>query len=189
MTIIVERLSIPGLLLVRTKKFSDARGFFSETYNARDLAAHNFDRPFVQDNHSYSVVRGTVRGLHFQRPPDAQDKLIRVLRGSIFDVVVDIRVGSPTFGKHFAIELSAENWAQLLVPVGLAHGFCTLTGDVEVLYKATSFYSPAADDGIQWQDPELQIPWPAFAGAELSKKDQSLPKLAEIQSPFVFDAP
>jgi dTDP-4-dehydrorhamnose 3,5-epimerase len=183
----VERLSIPGLLLVHTRKFSDSRGFFSETYNARDLAAHGFTRPFVQDNHSYSVLRGTVRGLHFQRPPHAQDKLIRVLRGSIFDVVVDIRDGSPTFGQHLAVELSAENWAQLLVPVGLAHGFCTLTNDVEVLYKATSFYSAEADAGIQWKDPALQISWPPFAGAEMSAKDQSLPKLAEIHSPFVFE--
>jgi dTDP-4-dehydrorhamnose 3,5-epimerase len=187
MAIMVEQLSIPGVLLVHTKKYSDSRGFFSETYNARDLAAHSFNRPFVQDNHSYSALRGTVRGLHFQRPPDAQDKLIRVLRGSIFDVVVDIRDGSPTFGKHIVIELSAENWAQLLVPVGLAHGFCTLTSDVEILYKTTAYYSPATDTGIQWQDPALQIPWPSFAGAELSSKDQLLPKLAEIRSPFAFE--
>ena len=183
----VEALSLPGLLLVTPKKFADSRGFFSETYNARDLRAAGFDLPFVQDNHSLSAARGTVRGLHFQAPPHAQDKLIRVVRGRILDVAVDIRVGSPTYGRHAAVELSAENWKQLLVPAGFAHGFCTLEPDTEVIYKVTSLYAPSADMGFRWNDPQLAIPWPEFAGAELSGKDAALPFFAERPSPFVYN--
>jgi dTDP-4-dehydrorhamnose 3,5-epimerase len=186
MAALVQPLPLSGLLLVTPQKFADARGFFSETYNSADLKSAGFSTPFVQDNHSLSATKGTVRGLHFQAPPHAQDKLIRVVRGRIFDVAVDIRVGSPTFGRYEAVELSAENWKQLLVPVGFAHGFCTMEPDTEVIYKVTSFYAPSADLGFRWNDPALAISWPDFAGTELSAKDAKLPLFAERPSPFVY---
>jgi dTDP-4-dehydrorhamnose 3,5-epimerase len=188
MTITVERLLPSGLLLIEPTKFGDARGFFSETFNVRDLAAVGVDTLFVQDNHSLSALRGTIRGLHFQAPPHAQDKLVRVVRGSVLDVAVDLRKGSPTFGQHAAVELSAKNWKQLLVPVGFAHAFCTLEPDTEVIYKVSALYSPQSDMGIAWNDPALGIAWPDFAGAELSAKDAKLPPLAEIESPFDYRA-
>jgi len=188
MAITVEHLPLGGLLLITPRKFGDERGFFSETFSAKDLAQAGFSTPFVQDNQSLSREAGTVRGLHFQSPPDAQDKLVRVTRGSILDVAVDIRKGSPTFGRHVAVELSAANWRQLLVPKGFAHGFCTLEPDTEVLYKVTDFYAPQSDGGILWNDPALTIPWPDFAGSGLSAKDAVLPRLAEIDSPFVYRA-
>lgn len=184
MAIQAERLPLSGLLLIDAKKFADERGFFSETYSARDLAAAGFGRDFVQDNHSLSVKAGTVRGLHFQAPPDAQDKLVRVIRGSILDVAVDLRKSSPTFGAHVAVELSERNWKQLLVPKGFAHGFCTLEPNTEVIYKVSALYAPQSDRGILWNDPALGIAWPAFAGAELSAKDAKLPPLAACDNPF-----
>ena len=175
-------------MLIEPKKFGDSRGYFSETYNAGDLVKAGFSHPFVQDNQSLSAKRGTVRGLHFQAPPHAQDKLIRVTRGSILDVAVDIRKASPSFGRHVAVELSAANWKQLLIPKGFAHGFCTLESDTEVLYKVTDFYAPQSDGGILWNDPALDIAWPDFAGSELSPKDSALPPLADLDSPFHFSA-
>jgi dTDP-4-dehydrorhamnose 3,5-epimerase len=186
MPITLERLALSGLFLIEPKRFSDDRGFLCETFNAQDLAKAGFAVPFVQDNHTLSVKSGTVRGLHFQTPPHAQDKLIRVIRGSILDVAV--RRGSPTFGQHIAKELSAANWKQLLVPAGFAHGFCTLEPNTEVIYKVTAHYAPHSDMGILWNDPELAIPWPSFAGAELSAKDAVLPLISEIESPFTFDS-
>lgn len=177
---------IPGPVLMTPKRFGDARGFFSETYNARTLAEIGITVPFVQDNHSLSAARGTVRGLHFQTPPFAQDKLVRVTHGSILDVAVDIRKGSPTYGKHVAVELSAGNWRQMFVPIGFAHGFCTLEPNTEVLYKVTNFYSAACDKGIRWNDPSLAIAWPDFAGATLSAKDAALPDVAALASPFEY---
>ncbi|MFO1187813.1 MAG: dTDP-4-dehydrorhamnose 3,5-epimerase [Alphaproteobacteria bacterium] len=184
MNLEVRQLDIPGLLLLTPKRFGDARGFFSETFNAQSFRNIGIDCVFVQDNHSLSAEPGTVRGLHFQRPPHAQAKLIRVSRGAIFDVAVDIRRGSPTYGKWSGVELSAENWSQLFVPPGFAHGFCTLTPNTEVLYKVDALYAPESDAGILWRDPELAINWPSFAGKQVSAKDADLPRLADITSPF-----
>lgn len=182
----VTRLAIPDVLLITPARHGDARGFFSETYNARTLAAAGFDIAFVQDNHSCSGRRGTVRGLHFQAPPHAQDKLIRVTRGAVYDVAVDIRRGSPTYGRHVAAELSAENWSQLLVPKGFAHGFITLTETAEVLYKVTEYYAPAAEQGLLWNDPAMGIGWPiGREQAVINARDAAWPTLAELESPFM----
>ncbi len=175
---------LPGVLLVEADRFGDGRGFFSETYNRRQWAAAGIDVEFVQDNQSLSAARGTVRGLHWQAPPHAQAKLLRVTRGAILDVVVDVRRASPTFGRHLAVELSAENWRQLYVPEGFAHGFCTLTDAVEVIYKVSDYYAPEAEGGIAWDDPDLGISWPvARQDATLSAKDVLLPRLANADIP------
>lgn len=181
-------LNIPDVLLIEPKRFGDARGFFSEVYSRKAFADTGINMVFVQDNHSKSGPVGTVRGLHFQAPPHAQDKLIRVVRGSILDVAVDIRTGSPTFGKHVSAILSAENWRQMLVPAGFAHGFATLEPDTEVCYKVTDAYAPQCDGGIAWDDPALGIDWRIeSANATLSDKDRNHPKLADFDSPFVYD--
>lgn len=178
-------LEIPDVRLVRPKRFADARGFFSEVYNGPAFAARGIQITFVQDNHSLSAAVGTVRGLHFQTPPFAQDKLVRVTRGRILDVAVDIRTRSSTFGRHVAVELSAENWLQLLVPIGFAHGFCTLEPDTEVIYKVSAPYAPAHDAGCLWNDPDLAIDWPVrSADAVLSERDARLPRLRDMTSPF-----
>jgi dTDP-4-dehydrorhamnose 3,5-epimerase len=177
----LEALAIPDVKLVTPRIFRDARGFFSETWNERALAAAGIRARFVQDNHAFSTEAGTVRGLHFQREPMAQDKLVRVTRGAIYDVAVDIRRGSPTFGRHVGVVLSSENWAQLWIPKGFAHGYATLEPDTEVVYKVTEFYSPADDAGIRWDDPALGIAWPVDERrVVLSDKDMRLPLLAEI---------
>jgi dTDP-4-dehydrorhamnose 3,5-epimerase len=177
---------IAGPVLLSPKRFGDARGFFSETYNSRTVAPLIGDQRFVQDNHSLSVPAGTLRGLHFQIAPMGQGKLVRVVRGAILDVAVDIRRSSPTFGKHVAVILSAENWSQLWIPVGFAHGFCTLETDSEVLYKVTEFYSPDHDRGLAFDDPALAIDWPpAPHGYLLSAKDKTHPKLSDL--PACFD--
>ena len=183
-----KTLRIAGLLLLSPKRFGDARGFFSETYNFKALSGIGITANFVQDNHSRSAEQGTVRGLHFQRPPRAQAKLIRVVRGAIFDVVVDLRRGSPTWGQHLTAELSAENWQQLFVPEGFAHGFCTIRPNTEVLYKTSDYYAPETEGGILWNDPALAIPWPEFAGANLSTKDKTMPPFCSLETPFVFRA-
>jgi dTDP-4-dehydrorhamnose 3,5-epimerase len=181
----VERLAIPDVLLITPKKFGDDRGFFSETFNVKTFAAVGIRAPFVQDNHSLSGEVGTIRGLHFQTPPHAQAKLVRVPRGRILDVVVDIRRGSPTYGRHVSAELSAKNWAQLYVPVGFAHGFCTLEPDTEVIYKVDGYYAPANDAGIIWSDPDLGIPWPVKTGkAKTSDKDAKLPRFKDLPAIF-----
>ena len=183
---LVEDTAIPGVKIITPKKFGDRRGFFSETYNRRAAAEAGIHLEFVQDNHSLSADVGTIRGLHFQSAPFAQDKLVRAPRGRILDVAVDLRRSSPTFGRHVAVELSAENWRQLLVPVGFAHGFCTLEPDTEVFYKVTSYYSPAHDHGLAFDDPALGIAWPVDATkAILSDKDRRLPRLADC--PLYFD--
>jgi dTDP-4-dehydrorhamnose 3,5-epimerase len=183
----IQALAIPEIKLIEPSILRDERGFFSETFNARALAAAGVVEGFVQDNHSLSTQRGVVRGLHFQIPPHAQDKLIRVVRGSIFDVAVDIRAGSPTFGKHAAAVLSAENWSQLWVPKGFAHGFCTLEPNSEVVYKVTDYYAPECDRGLCWDDPQLGIAWPV-TGAEaiLSGKDKLHPPLADLPVYFRY---
>ena len=182
----VRSLAIPEVKLLVPRIFRDSRGFFSETYNARTLAdAAGIGESFVQDNHSMSVEKGVVRGLHFQIPPMAQDKLVRVARGAILDVAVDIRWGSPTYGQHVAQILSAANWRQMWVPRGFAHGFCTLEPYTEVIYKTTAGYSPAHDKGLRWNDSALGIDWPvAEVDAILSDKDKTQPLLAEIQGTF-----
>lgn len=184
----VEALAIPAVKLITPRIFRDERGFFSETYKAAELAAAGIAETFVQDNHSLSRAKGVVRGLHFQTAPMAQGKLVRVVRGAILDVAVDVRVGSPTFGQHVTAILSAENWAQLWVPVGFAHGFCTLEPDTEVIYKVTAPYAPECDRGLLWNDPALGIDWPVPAAeAVLSIKDRDNPRLGELPIYFNFD--
>ncbi|HTK36756.1 MAG TPA: dTDP-4-dehydrorhamnose 3,5-epimerase [Caulobacteraceae bacterium] len=185
MTVVTPQ-AIPDVLLIEPKRFGDERGFFSETYSAKVLTGAGFTSAFVQDNHSRSPKRGTVRGLHFQAPPFAQDKLLRVTRGAILDVAVDIRRGSPTYGKAVAVELSAENWRQLLVPKGFAHGFQTLTEDCEVLYKVTDYYAPEAEAGLLWSDPALGIVWPGLE-AVINDRDAAWPALAGFDSPFAYE--
>jgi dTDP-4-dehydrorhamnose 3,5-epimerase len=183
----ITPLDIPDLKLIEPKKFGDHRGFFSEVYSRRAFDAAGIVCDFVQDNHSLSAEAGTVRGLHLQTPPAAQAKLIRVIRGAILDVAVDIRVGSPWFGQHCAIELSAENWRQVFVPAGFAHGFCTLEPDTEVVYKVNAFYAPDCDRGILWNDPALGIDWRLGDRAPvLSAKDQTHPALKDFDSPFRY---
>lgn len=182
-----KKLPIEGPRLIAPARHGDARGFFSETWSRAAFAAIGIDCDFVQDNHSLSRVKGTVRGLHFQTPPFAQAKLVRVSRGAIFDVAVDIRKGSPTFGQHVAVELSAENWHQLFVPPGFAHGFCTLQPDTEVLYKVSAPYAPDHDKGILWNDKALAIDWPVGVDeAVVSDKDRAQPRLSELAPVFTW---
>ncbi len=181
-------LSIPAIKILRTVKHEDSRGYFSETYNRLRLHELGIDDEFVQDNHSFSAEMGTVRGLHFQSPPYAQAKLVRVVRGSIFDVAVDLRRSSPTYGKYVGTTLSASNRAQIYVPIGFAHGFMTLEPETEVAYKVNEFYAPSHDGGLRWNDPDLGIDWPSIVGeAALSKKDSDLPPLRSLTSPFDHD--
>ncbi|MGV7217459.1 dTDP-4-dehydrorhamnose 3,5-epimerase [Bradyrhizobium sp. UFLA05-112] len=181
MTVEIQSLAIPDVKLIRSPKLSDHRGFFSETWNKRALQEHGLDLDFVQDNHSFSAATGTVRGLHFQIPPRAQAKLVRVVRGVIFDVAVDIRANSPAYGRHVSAVISAETWSQLLVPAGFAHGFMTLEENTEVLYKVTDYYAPDCDRGILWSDPDLGIEWPLpLASAVLSDKDSRFPRLRDL---------
>src|SRR3712207_6008768 len=176
------------VILLNDRRFGDDRGWFAETYSERAMAALGIACHFVQDNHSYSKAVGTLRGLHFQRPPSAQAKLVRCLKGRIFDVAVDLRKGSPTYGRHVAVELSAENARQIFVPMGFAHGFVTLSPDTEVAYKVSAFYDPSADAGLRWNDPTIPIPWPLpDAGPVLSARDTALPLLDDFDSPFPYD--
>lgn len=178
----IEALAIADVKLLTPRIFRDVRGFFSETWSAREHLAHGLDLAWVQDNHAYSVPRGTLRGLHYQRAPMAQDKLVRVTRGAVFDVAVDIRPGSPTFGRHVSAVLSAQNWTQILVPKGFAHGYVTLEPDTEVIYKVTAPYAPEHDAGIAWDDPALGIAWPVpRAEIVLSDKDTRQPRLADAR--------
>lgn len=178
----VRELGLDGVLEIVPKQFGDSRGFFSETYNAERFAEHGITLEFVQDNHSLSRGEGVLRGLHYQIKPRAQDKLVRVSRGAIYDVAVDIRKGSPTFGKWVGTELSAEKWNQLLVPKGFAHGFVTLVPDTEVVYKVTDYYSRDHDRAIRYDDPEIGIDWPmAKSSIVLSEKDAAAPLLSEAE--------
>jgi dTDP-4-dehydrorhamnose 3,5-epimerase len=180
-----EDLELSGLKLVTPKKFGDERGFFSETHNEKTWANSGLNFDFVQDNHSLSRDVGTVRGLHFQTAPFAQDKLVRVVNGRILDVAVDLRRSSPTFGRHVAVELSKENWRQLFIPIGFAHGFVTLEPDTEVIYKVTNFYSPQHDCGVAWDDPDIGVDWPvAVENAVLSEKDRKWPRLRDVAEVF-----
>ena len=181
----IETLNIPAVKVLTPAKHGDRRGFFSETYNREALAEAGIDIEFAQDNHSLSAEKGTVRGLHFQAPPFAQDKLVRVVRGAVFDVAVDLRRGSPSYGRHVSAILSVEAWNQILAPVGFAHGFMTLEPDTEVVYKVSRRYAPDHDRGILWNDPALRIAWPLpEAEAVLSDKDRKQPLLADMETPF-----
>ena len=178
----IRPLALPEVLLITPIKHGDDRGFFSETFSSKRLADAGFKKAFVQDNHSLSGKRGILRGLHFQRPPRAQDKLVRVSRGAVFDVAVDIRKGSPTFGQWVGAELSAENWRQMLVPAGFAHGFLTLTDAAEVLYKVTDDYAPETEGGLAWDDPAIGIDWPLPASEILTNaRDGQWPTLSELE--------
>jgi dTDP-4-dehydrorhamnose 3,5-epimerase len=184
----IFKQAIADILLLKPKRFGDARGYFTETYNRRIWAGQGVDHDFVQDNFSLSATPGTVRGLHFQTGPSAQTKLVLVLRGAILDVAVDIRKGSPTYGKHVALEISAENGLQILVPRGFAHGLCTLEANTMVMYKVDAFYDQPREFGLAWDDPELGIAWPAVAGANLSEKDKLNPTLAALPDHFTYGA-
>jgi dTDP-4-dehydrorhamnose 3,5-epimerase len=184
----IRRLAIPDLFEIRPPRHGDHRGFFSEVWSAEALAAEGIDIAFVQDNHSYSAEAGVLRGLHYQEPPFAQAKLVRVTRGSIFDVAVDIRHGSPTFGRWVCLILSAEAWNQILVPAGFAHGFLTLEPDCEVLYKVSAPYSRAHDRSIRFDDPAIGIEWPLGGRSPiLSDKDRAAPLLAEAAPAFLHE--
>lgn len=173
--------AIPDVLVLEPARFRDDRGFLSEVWKRSALRAAGIAAEFVQDNHSLSSAAGLLRGLHLQRPPAAQGKLVRVTRGRVLDVSVDLRAGSATFGQHVMVELSAENWRQVWIPRGFAHGFLTLEPDTEVLYKADAEYDRGADVAVAWNDPELRIPWPVPAGGPtLSDKDRAAPRLAEL---------
>ena len=182
----IEPLSIPDVLLITPKRHGDERGWFSETFRQSALDEAGFaGRVFVQDNHVRSTRRGVVRGLHFQAPPRAQDKLVRCVRGAVFDVAVDIRRGSPTFGQWVGAELSAENGVQLLAPKGFAHAYCTLTDDCEVIYKVTDYYAPEAEGALRWNDPALAIDWTVPAvEITTNARDAQAPLLADLDSPF-----
>ncbi|MBN8905276.1 MAG: dTDP-4-dehydrorhamnose 3,5-epimerase [Rhodospirillales bacterium 69-11] len=175
----VEPLAIPDVKLVTPPKFGDSRGFFSETWNGKRFAAAGIEGPFLQDNHAFSAERGVLRGLHCQVGPNAQGKLVRVVRGAIWDVAVDARRESPTFGRWVGAEISAANWRQIWVPVGFLHGYVTLEPDTEVIYKVTGEYDKAAERGVIWNDPAIGIDWPIDpAIVTLSDKDKILPNLA-----------
>lgn len=174
---------IDGVYIVEPKVFGDNRGFFMESWSQRAFEEAGLRYDFVQDNHSRSAVKGTLRGIHFQKGDKAQAKLVRCARGAVLDVAVDLRSDSPTYKKWIAVELSAENYRQLLIPRGFGHGFVTLTDDVEFLYKADNYYAPEADGGIRWNDPEIGVEW-AIEHPILSQKDQSNPFLKNVVTGF-----
>jgi dTDP-4-dehydrorhamnose 3,5-epimerase len=181
----IDQTALPGVLVVTPARFGDHRGFFSESWNAKRMADAQLAYDFVQDNHSLSRQVGTLRGLHFQSPPHAQDKLVRCGRGALFDVAVDIRVGSPTYGKWIGMELSAENGKQLLIPAGFLHGFVTLQPDTEICYKCTDYYAPECDGAVHWDS--CGIDWPLTTDPVLSDKDAKAPALADFNSPFRWE--
>lgn len=181
----VTPTAIAGVVTIEPVRYGDARGYFSETYNARALAARGINLSVVQENHSFSATAGTLRGLHYQAPPHAQAKLVRVVRGRILDVVVDMRRASPTFGRHVAVELSGETGRQILVPHGCAHGFMTLTADCDVIYLVDAHYVPSHDFGIAYDDPDLAIRWPDPPGITvMSERDRRHPRLADCRDVF-----
>lgn len=184
----VAETDLPGVLLIEPARFGDARGFFSESWNRKTFAQHGIGIDFVQDNHSLSVTPGTVRGLHFQAPPHAQAKLVRCGRGRLLDVAVDIRRGSPSYGRWVGYELSFENGRQLLIPQGFLHGFVTRAPDTEIIYKCSDYYAPDCDGGVRFDDPDLGIDWGLEGAAILSEKDRKAPLLRDFVSPFTWEA-
>ncbi len=186
----VKQTKLPGVLLLRPRYFRDARGYFVETYNKRAAVGAGVAADFIQDNQALSLRPGTVRALHFQVPPRPQAKLVRVVRGSICDVAVDLRVGSPNYGAWVAEQLTADGGEQLYVPGGFAHGYCTLEPNTEVAYKVDDYYAPECERGLIWNDPTLAIAWPvAPADVVLSDKDRALGFFADFVSPFRYDGP
>ena len=186
----VLETAIPDIKLLKPVRHVDSRGFFSEVFKESGLRQHGIDIHFVQDNHSLSASRGVVRGLHFQIPPFAQAKLLRVTAGSIFDVAVDIRRGSPSLGCHVAVVLSVANWKQIFIPEGFAHGYCTLEPDTEVVYKVSARYSPEHDRGLLWNDPALDIDWPVSVDeAVVSDRDRTHPVLSCLPRYFSYEPP
>jgi dTDP-4-dehydrorhamnose 3,5-epimerase len=184
----IEETGLSGLLVLTPPRFGDARGFFAETYNRDRLAEQGITTEFVQDNHSVSAQVGTVRGLHFQAPPHAQAKLVRCGRGALFDVAVDIRRGSPTYGQWFGVELSFDNGKQLLIPSGFAHGFVTRLPDTEIIYKCSDFYAPETEGALRFDDPEIGIDWQmGDVPPVLSDKDAAAGPLAGFESPFTLE--
>lgn len=184
----VETTALKGVLLITPARFGDSRGFFSESWNRRSMAEAGLEIDFVQDNHSFSATTGTIRGLHFQSPPHAQGKLVRCGRGALFDVAVDIRKGSPTYGQWIGVELSFQNGKQLWIPPGFLHGFVTREPDTEITYKCTDFYAPESDGAVRFDDPMIGIDWGInTAQAVLSEKDAQAPFLAEIETPFAYE--
>ncbi len=185
---LVEDAGLSGVKIITPRRFGDHRGFFAESWNRRVMEEHGLHFDFVQDNHSLSAAVGTIRGLHFQAPPHAQDKLVRCGRGRLLDVAVDIRKGSPTYGQWTGVELSFENGRQLLVPAGFAHGFVTRAPDTEIIYKCTDFYAPECDRALRWNCPEIGIDWGLDGTAPvLSDKDAAAPLLSEFDSPFMYE--
>lgn len=182
----VTPTALDGVLLLKPRRFDDSRGFFSESWSQQRMAEHGLSYDFVQDNHSFSRTAGTVRGLHFQSPPHAQAKLVRCGRGSLFDVAVDIRKGSPTFGQWVGYELSFENGKQLLIPEGFLHGFSTLEPDTEIVYKCTDYYAPDCDGAVRFDDTDIGIDWRLSGEAVLSEKDANAPLLKDFDSPFTW---
>lgn len=182
----VTETKLPGVRLLEPRRFGDERGFFSESWNRKTFLDHGIDMDFVQDNHSLSATVGTVRGLHFQSPPHAQAKLVRCGRGRLFDVAVDIRKGSPTFGQWVGYELSFENGLQLLIPAGFLHGFITREPDTEIIYKCSDYYAPDCDGAVRFDDPGLGIDWGLSGDPVLSEKDANAPLMADFDSPFTY---
>lgn len=183
---LIEETGLEGLKIFTPRRFSDVRGFFSESWNRRQFAELGLHFDFVQDNHSVSAQANTVRGLHFQIPPHAQTKLVRCGRGHLFDVAVDIRRGSPTYGRWFGIDLTFENGRQLLIPAGFMHGFVTRAPDTEIIYKCTDYYTPSADSAVRYDDPEIGIDWGLTGAPVLSDKDAAAPLLRDLVTPFNF---
>lgn len=183
----VEHTPLAGVLVLTPRRFGDERGFFCESWNRARMAEHGIDIDFVQDNHSMSEQVGTVRGLHFQSPPHAQAKLVRCGRGRMFDVAVDIRKGSPSYGKWFGIELSFDNGKQLLIPEGFLHGFATLEPQTEIIYKCSDYYAPECDRAVRFDDPDIGIDWGLDpSAAHLSDKDKAAPRLKDLVNPFTW---
>jgi dTDP-4-dehydrorhamnose 3,5-epimerase len=176
----ITPLAIPEVLLITPKRHGDERGWFAETWSRRALAEAGVDADFVQDNQAFNAKKGTLRGLHFQTAPHPQAKLVRVLKGAILDVAVDVRLASPTYGRYVSAELTAEGGEQLFVPRGFAHGYCTLTDDCELFYKVDGLYAPQTEGGVAWDDPDLGILWPLDGDPVLSEKDKVLPKLRDL---------
>lgn len=183
----IEKTALEGVLLLTPKRFADSRGFFSESWSRRQMADHGLTHDWVQDNHSLSMQKGTVRGLHFQSPPHAQAKLVRCGRGALFDVAVDIRKGSPTYGQWVGEELNFENGRQLLIPAGFLHGFTTLTAETEIIYKCSDYYAPDCDGAVRFDSPGIGIDWRLGDTAPLlSDKDAAAQDFADFDSPFTY---
>lgn len=185
----IQRTTIPGVLIVSPGRFEDERGFFSEIHSRVGFREAGIDIEFIQDNFSFNSTEGTVRGLHFQNPPHAQDKLVWVPKGSILDVALDLRLGSPTFGEWTSHVISGANWNQILVPAGCAHGFCTLERGTHVCYKVSTPYAPESEGGLLWNDPELGIEWPKGMPHLVSARDREMPRFKDFQTPFRYLPP